>query len=94
MVEPSLNLTVPVGITPVEEVTAAVKVPVVPDIDGLGRDRALGVGAFTYLVSVANALVANVASPLYVALIERDHVANELVLASRHSSVCQKQTSP
>jgi hypothetical protein len=76
-VEPSRNVTVPVG-TPVAAVTVALRVTACPVVEGFGVEvrvvvvvfagAGAGAGAFTTWVTTADVLAANVALPPYAAV--------------------------
>ena len=76
VVEPFLNVTLPVGVPPLE-VTVAVKVTAWPDFDGL-RDEVSEVevlALFTVCVSTAEVLPEKLALPPYTAVMECDPTA-------------------
>jgi len=82
VVVPSLNVTLPVAIAPVDEVTIAVKVTAWPAVDGLGADaRLVDVVALLMVCEIAvEVLVRNWESPAYCAVIEAVPALRVLVL--------------
>ena len=70
--DPSVKVTVPVGIGPPEEVTAAVKVTDWPNVDGFSDEvrAVVAVALFTVCDTVPEVLPVKLASPPYVAVTE------------------------